>query len=141
MYERVCTSTVSHTNDFDFKPPFKNSRGEDVGPTTQEERIAEWNAIEDKYGVKIYIDVLPRLMANQEFKRRVEELYSMGARRIALWDTFTRTWDVPMWNLISRFGHRDEIADMPLHEEGYGAHKFLKVGKSVFKRYNPMWGG
>ena len=135
------TSTVSHTNDFDFKPPFKNSRGEDVGPTTQEERIAEWNAIEDKYGVKIYIDVLPRLMANQEFKRRVEELYSMGARRIALWDTFTRTWDVPMWNLISRFGHRDEIADMPLHEEGYGAHKFLKVGKSVFKRYNPMWGG
>ena len=47
-----------------------NSKGELVGPATQEIRIKEWVDFEDKYGVKVYIDILPRDMMNDEFKRR-----------------------------------------------------------------------
>ena len=133
--------TVFHSSDINSLGPYKNSRGEDVGPATQADRLAEWNAFEDKYGVKVYIDILPREMLNDEFKRRVCEIYDLGARRIALWDTYSRVWNQPMWNIVSRFGHKDEIKDMPTHEDGYRNYKFLHIADTVFKRYNPMWGG
>ena len=140
-YVNGYNGTIFHSNDFDFRGPYQNSRGENVGPETQEARIAEWNALEDTYGVKVYIDILPREMPNAEFKRRIKEIYDLGARRIALWDTYSRVWNQPMWNLVSRFGHKDEIADMPLYDDGYKNYRFLKIGDTVFKRYNPMWGG
>ena len=140
-YVNGYNGSIFHSNDFDFRGPYQNSRGENVGPETQAARIAEWNALEDKYGVKVYIDILPREMANAEFKRRVQEIYDLGARRIALWDTYSRVWNQPMWNLVSRFGHKDEIAAMPLYDDGYKNYRFLKIGDTVFKRYNPMWGG
>ena len=120
----------------------KPNRGELCGPATQQERIAQWNALEEKYGVKIYYEIMPRTMVNQDFKRRALDLYDSGAERIALWDTYGRAPAKVMWSTAGYIGHKDELCDFDEGEgERYRLLRIGKIGAYDISRYNPMWGG
>lgn len=123
-------------------PPYTNYKGELCGPATQRERVEQWNALEQKYGVKIYYEIMPRVMVNQEFKRRVMELYDCGAERIGLWDTFIRALAKAMWSTVSCIGHKDELSSLDVGEgEQYRLLRIGKIGEHDISRYDPTWGG
>ena len=128
---------------YEFTPsPYTNYKGELCGPTTQRERVEQWNALEQKYGVKIYYEIMPRMMVNQEFKQRVVELYDCGAERIGLWDTFDRAPAKVMWSTVSRIGHKDELRSLDTGEgEQYRLLRIGKIGEHDISRYDPSWGG
>jgi hypothetical protein len=131
-----------HSGNAEFAPPYTNYKGELCGPTTQQERVAQWNALEQKYGVKIYFEIMPRTMINEEFKRRAVDLYDCGVQRIALWDTYGRAPAKVMWSTVSRIGHKDELPNLdPGEGEYYRLLRIGKIGAYDISRYNPSWGG
>lgn len=139
---RDAGAVTAHIGGSDFIPPYTNYRGEPCGPATQQQRVDQWGALERDYGVKIYYDIMPRQMLNDEFKRRVLEMYDCGAERIALWDTYGRAPAAAMWSSVRRFGHKDELRDMDVEEGEY--YRQLRIGKIAefdISRYNPSWGG
>ena len=139
---RTNEATMFHRDDFDFMPPYENSRGELCGPESQAARIAEWNDLCDRYGIKVYLDIMPRRMPNAEFKQRVMDLYALGARNISLWDTFCRYPWIPMWNLVRQFGHKDELANIDDNGgEIYRFHRSIKYANGNINRFKPSWGG
>ncbi|MBO5883836.1 MAG: hypothetical protein J6Q78_05480 [Clostridia bacterium] len=138
--ERRSHGLTYHTGDVDFEKPYTNYRGELCGPETQKARVEEWMELEKKYGVKIYIDILPRSMPQAEFKRRALELYECGAERFCLWDTFGRAPNRAMWAAAGRIGHKEELADMSFAEDSKW-FRVRKLGSSDVSRYHPNWGG
>ena len=131
-----------HAGSFDFTPPYTDYRGRLCGPATQQERVAEWNALERKYGVRIYYDMMPRTMVNAEFKRRVLDLYDCGAERIGLWDTYGRAPAKVMWSTVSRIGHKEELRTLDTGVgEAYRLLRIRKIGAHDISRYHPNWGG
>ena len=126
---------------FDELPPYTNTRGELCGPASGAERVAQWQAFEDRYKTKIYYEIFPRVMPNAEFQRRAVELYKAGAKRIALWDTSERAPVLAMWNLVKKLGHREELSGYDPYMNAYKCYRVLKYGEMNMTRYNPMWGG
>ena len=129
-----------HTSNFDCEPAYTNYDGKLCGPADQTARIAEWNALEEKYGVKIYYDIMPRSMPNEEFRRRALELYDCGAERFALWDTYGRAPKRYMWAVAGHLGHKEELRDYD-YTPYSSVIRVGKVGGVDVSRYNPMWGG
>jgi len=111
-------------------------------PATDEERIAQWQALTDKYGVKVYHDIQPRQMPTAEMKRRALELYGRGAENFSLWDTYSRVPNRTMWTMASRIGHKEELASFSDGEgELYTNHRLLSIGGQNTSMYLPFWGG
>ena len=141
-YVRQTHEPITYRGDFDFKEPYKNYRGDFCGPISQQARVQEWMRLEKDYGVKIYLELLPRWMAPAEYRRRALELYSCGAERIALWDTYTRLPVKAEWNIASKLGHKDELASMDTGEgQFYRRTKICRLAGYDISRYNPSWGG
>ena len=141
-FVRTKGGATIHPGDCELLPPIKNSRGELCGPDGQAEHVAEWMALEKKYGVKVYFEIMPRQLPNEEFKRRALDLYNCGAERIALWDTCCRAEPRAMWVAAGRLGHKDELADMDVGEgEYYHRFRVYRTANSDFSRYEPFWGG
>ena len=141
-FVRTKGGATIHPGDFELIPPIENSRGELCGPDGQKEHVAEWMALEKQYGVKVYIEIMPRQLPNEEFKRRALDLYNCGAERIALWDTCCRAEPRAMWVAAGRLGHKDELADMDVGEgEYYHRFRVYRTANSDFSRYEPFWGG
>ena len=141
-FVRTKGGATIHPGDCELLPPIKNSRGELCGPDGQKEHVAEWMALEKQYGVKVYIEIMPRQLPNEEFKRRALDLYNCGAERIALWDTCCRAEPRAMWVAAGRLGHKDEFADMDVGEgEYYHRFRVYRTANSDFSRYEPFWGG
>lgn len=107
---------------------------------TDRERIAQWNELEDKYGVKVYIELMDRRHPNALYKKRIVELYESGARRIAYWDGCCRRWCGAMWNVAAKAGHRDEIKDID-PDEGWKIYRPIYLGSYHIGMYSPTWGG
>ncbi|MBR1867407.1 MAG: hypothetical protein IJ800_02370 [Clostridia bacterium] len=133
--------SVFKCDDFDFSPPYKNCSGESIGPLSQEERIAEWNNIEKKYGVKVYFDILPRIMTDKEFVRRVSELYRYGAKRISLWDYNGRLVIPNLGNVARKAGQIEDFINNTVKTEKPVYYRILHIGKYSIKRFFPGWGG
>ena len=141
-FVRTKAGATIHPGDCELLPPIKNSRGELCGPDGQAEYVAEWIAFEKNYGVKIYIEIMPRYLSNEEFKRRALDLYSCGAERIALWDAYGRLPMKAMWSTAGRLGHKDELADMDIGEgEYYRRFRIYRIAGADISRYEPFWGG
>ena len=139
---RTKAGATIHPGDCELLPPIQNSLGELCGPDGQAEHVAEWMALEKKYGVKVYMEIMPRHLSNKEFKRRALDLYNCGAERIALWDTYGRAPMKAMWSTASRLGHKDELADMDVHEgEYYRRFRIYRIAGADISRYEPFWGG
>lgn len=141
-YVRKTHEPVTYRGDFDFKEPYKNYRGALCGPTSQQERVQQWMQLEKDYGVKVYLEILPRWMTPAEYQRRALELYNCGAERISLWDTYTRLPVKAEWNFASRLGHKEELPSMETGEgECYRRTKICRLAGYDISRYNPAWGG
>ena len=141
-YVRSNKNVTIHPGDCELLPPIANSRGELCGPDGQAEHVAEWMALEKKYGTKIYIEIMPRKLSNQEFKRRALDLYAHGAEHIALWDAYCRVVPQAMWSTAGRLGHKEELAGMDVGEGAYYRRfRIYRLAGADFNRYHPFWGG
>ena len=139
---RTKIRSIMRISDIDFIEPYRDYRGIMRGPASQKERVKEWNLIEKRYGTKVYFEIMPRQMPNAEFKRRVTELYDVGAERFGLWDTNERAAYRAMWSFVGKIGHKDEIKDMDVSEGKYYRNFVIySVGGKDFSRYDPIWGG
>ena len=128
-----------HPDGWDF-PQYKNYRGEMCGPANARERVIEWVALGKKYGVGVYIDIMPRVTQNSEFKRRALEYYELGVDGVALWDAMERQMTSATWDLVRRLGHEDELADI----DPYKNHRYFRIYRMAgmeINRYNPGFGG
>jgi len=111
-------------------------------PATDEERVAQWQALTEKYGVKVYHDIQPRQMPTAEMKRRAVELYRRGAENFSLWDTYLRVTNRTMWTMASRIGHKEELASFTDGEGSlFSNHRLLSIGGQNTGIYLPFWGG
>ncbi len=141
-YVHTVAQATIHPGDCELLPPIVNYRGELCGPDGQAEHVAEWMTLEKQYGVKVYFEIMPRQLPNEEFKRRALDLYNCGAERIALWDTCCRAEPRAMWSAAGRIGHKDELADMDVGEGEYYRHfRIYRMARDDFNRYEPFWGG
>ena len=135
-----CLGLCAHSGVNGFEPAYKNYRGELCGPETKEQWVDEWMSLEKNYGTKVYFDILPRVTPWEELRKRVVELYSLGAERFAMWDTYCRAQNTRYWIVGSKVGHKDEIADMSFVGESK-LMRVRKIGEPDVSRYNPLWGG
>jgi hypothetical protein len=103
--------------------------------------VKNWLPLEEKYGVKLYFEIMPRLMPAEEFKARAAELYSLGAERISLWDTYDRVTYNDTRAILSRLGHKDEIASLSPDGIEKRIRKVLTIGNMNVGKYRPYWGG
>ena len=123
-------------------PPFQDSTGKLAGPDSQKQRIKEFMAFEKKYGMKVYIEIMPRQMSCEEIKRRALEIYECGCDHIGLWDTYSRVRRKVEWTMWRRIGHKKELAEMKDGEEElYNVVRVLRLGAKNVRSYKPMWGG
>lgn len=133
---------IYRRQDFNFMPPMEDSRGVPRGPASQEERVSEFMELEKKYGVTVYLEIMPRTMRNEEYRDRALELYRCGCGHISLWDTYSRVPRKVEWSMLRRLGHKDELASFTDGEgEIYRKVRILKVGGKDVSRYKPAWGG
>jgi hypothetical protein len=96
-------------------------------------------ALEHNYGVKVYMEIMPRIMDPDKLRQRARELYACGAERIGLWDTYDRVSYGGMWAVAGKLGHKDELNCMqpPFYRE-YRIHELAGMDIS---RNHPSWGG
>ena len=135
-------SIMYRKSDLYDAPPMADSRGVLRGPAGEKERVEEVAALEDKYGVQVYFEVLPRLLPCADFRDRAAALYSYGAKRLSLWDTYDRVPRRILWTMMRRAGHREELAGYPSGEgELYRYHRITKYCDMDVSRYAPAWGG
>jgi hypothetical protein len=104
-------------------------------------QIDGWNALEKNYGTKIYYELMPRIMPVADFKKRALELYSHGAERLALWDTYCRVPYNDLRAIISKLGHKDELEGIMPEGTVKKNYRILSLGGLSFGRYKPYWGG
>lgn len=108
----------------------------DISPETK-----NWIPLEEKYGVKLYFEIMPRIMPVADFKKQALELYSMGAERFALWDTYCRVPYLDLRAIISKLGHKDELSGLIPEGTVKRSFRVLTYGNMNFGRYKPYWGG
>ena len=134
-------SVIIRQEGFYLLPSIPDSHGQFPAPETESERIAEWVGLENRTGVNIYFDIMPRHMSAAEYRRRLLEIYEAGGKRISLWDTQERAAERRVWNLLRRAGHREEILAAQPDENGCSLrYRFLRLGEKFIGRVRPSWG-
>lgn len=128
-----------HNGDQALFAPAPDSRGILQGPATIAQQVAQWKALEEKYGVTVYIDILPRFMDPEELRLRALELIEAGADRFALWDTFGRVTFKAMWATARKLGHT-ELVKAGINPE-CRIYRLQELAGNDISRYLPIWGG
>ena len=69
---------------------------------------------------KLALNLMPRRLSPDEYRRRAHGLYEAGSEHLFFWDTNARNDFGPAWDVVRRLGHRDELAewdaaDRPAH--------------------------
>jgi hypothetical protein len=59
---------------------------------------------------KLALNLLPRVLPPEEYRKRAHGLYAAGAENLFLWDTNARYDFGPSWTALRRLGHKAEIA-------------------------------
>jgi len=114
-------------------------KGVPQGPANIQELVRQWMALEEKYGVKVYIDIMPRIMPPEEIRRRALELYDAGAKRLAMWDTFGRVTVKAMWGTARKLGHVEALREG--FDTGSRLYILQELAGNNISRYLPVWGG
>ena len=141
-YNESENTAIWWRDDFEFLPPRPDGKGVLRGPASLEECMREFMEIEEKFGVPFYAEILPRSMKPAEHKRRALDLYRMGVRHLAKWDTYDVMQFRDEWSVVSRLGHREELASMTDGENVlWHSERMLRVGDIDFSRYWPIIGG
>lgn len=134
-------------NDPDHQPYFlkgdveatEDIKGVPQGPANIQQLVQQWMALEEKYGVKVYIDIMPRIMPPEEIRRRALELYDAGAKRLAMWDTFGRVTVKAMWGTARKLGHVEQLREG--FDTGSRLYILQELAGNNISRYLPVWGG
>ncbi len=58
---------------------------------------------------RLAMNVMPRFMPPEEFRRMAKMLYDAGSESLFFWDSYQRDHHRGYWNALRRLGHRDEI--------------------------------
>ena len=58
---------------------------------------------------RLAMNVMPRFMPPEEFRRMARMLYDAGSEHLFFWDSYQRDHHRGYWNALRRLGHRDEI--------------------------------
>ena len=118
---------------------YPDTRGVLQGAVDEADLVRQWMALEEAYGVKIYIDIMPRVMPPEQLRERALALYDAGAKRIALWDTYGRVTVKAMWTTARKLGHVEAL------REGIDPQTRLfrvhELAGNNLSRYLPIWGG
>lgn len=105
------------------------------------ERVAEFMALEEKYGVKVWFTVMPRKMPPAEFTGFVRDMYRCGAERFSLWDSNDRTAAPAMWSVVRRLGHKDQVLSSTVDDgENYRHYRMLTLANRQESRFKSLWG-
>ena len=118
-----------------------NSHGVGTYGEIVSSQVEKWLSVEKKYGVKLYFEIMPRIMPVADFKKQALQLYSLGAERFALWDTYCRVPYCDLRAIISKLGHKEELADLAPEGTVKRSFRVLTYGSMNFGRYKPYWGG
>ena len=125
-----------------FIEPYENYCGKICGPKSLKERIQEFMDLERKYGTKIYIEIMPRIMTAEEYKECAVTLYEAGAERLSLWDTYERVTHSSMWSMVRRSGHKEEIKGFTSGENEFHRRiKIIRIAGKYENRYKTYFGG
>ncbi len=60
---------------------------------------------------KLALNLMPRVLAPEQYRERAHALYERGADHLFLWDTNARYDFGPAWSALRRLGHKREIAE------------------------------
>lgn len=141
-YRHSPKSVIFRKQDFEFMEPMPDSQGVLQGPATQAERVKEFMELENKYGVTVYLEIMPRHMSPEEYKRRALDLYKNGCGHISLWDTYGRVLNRREWTMMRRMGHIEELENYTSGEgELFRDIRLLTIAGDDVSRYVPAWGG
>ena len=58
---------------------------------------------------KLALNIMPRQIAPEEYRRRLHALYEAGVENFFFWDCYQRNDFSRSWSVLRRLGHRDEI--------------------------------
>ena len=90
--------------------------------------------------VGFYPEVMPRYMSPEEYRQRAMTNYSAGADGLCFWDTYNRNLSRKEYSMVSRLGHKDELAGWDDGDGSfYRSRKMLSVGGYVLDKYPPHW--
>lgn len=140
-YTRYANESVEPPIRYDYDSVFapeRDSKGVLRGPKSQRERIEEFVELE-KYGMTVYIEIMPRLMAPDKIKEKALEIYDAGCNHIGLWDTYERVGRKLEWNMWRRIGHKDELADFG-NDGMLRVVRLTKIGDKNVRNYKSVWG-
>lgn len=144
-YHRYATegnSPIRYDYDFGFAPPLADSCGILQGPASQQERIGEFMELERKYGITVYVNLMPRAMPAGEALARAEEIYQCGCDHIALWDVNTRTCRKSEWAFTRWLGHKEQLRELAAAaEKSFRKVRVLEIAGTDVSRYMPIWAG
>ena len=58
---------------------------------------------------RLAMNIMPRFMPPEEFRRMAKMLYDAGSECLFFWDSYQRDHHRGYWNALRRLGHREEI--------------------------------
>ena len=87
---------------------------------------------------KLYVEVMPRQMSPEDYRKKASELYDKGVYGLSFWDCNSRHTKLKQWSMITRLGHKDELKNF---NDGTGKYfKILplkKIGGYKVDKYTP----
>ena len=92
---------------------------------------------------KLYVNLMPRHMPSQEYRRKALACYRAGADGLFFWDTYQRHDATAQWPTIRRLGHLEELeawARTEEHEQEPRLIRLLSLGGHSMGRYSPYRG-
>jgi hypothetical protein len=101
--------------------------------------VKEWTDLEARTGVKIYLEIMPRIMTGDEIRARALELYDAGITRIGLWDNCLRINYKAMWSIARKLGHKEELRAGI--DDGVTIRQVTELAGFDVATYLPIWGG
>ena len=78
---------------------------------------------------KLALNLLPRAIEPEDYKRRADALYAAGVDYLYFWDCFERTNFDASWSALRRLGHREELADW----RKQGRPAIVRPGQAVLR--------
>ena len=122
--------------------PMADSKGVLRGPVSNTERIKEFMELERKYGMTVYIEIMPRAMSHERMVKKAREIYDAGCTHIGLWDTNARTRRRSEWNMWRGIGHMDSL-DSVLEAQASlrSLVRLTELGGKSVRAYMATWGG
>jgi hypothetical protein len=89
-------------------------------------------------GCRLYVEMMPRQMSPEDYRKKAMELYEKGLYGLSFWDTNARHPKLKQWSMITRLGHKDDLKNIT---DGngtlYRVIPLKKIGGYKVDKYTP----